>query len=88
MRKAGDAGKTASLSFDKLYIDGKMYTIDIIATSGFTLGCDSEQLSFFLWYVQGLRSKINDQCFINLISDCDVCLSAPNDVGAGVDSVA
>ena len=36
MKKARDAGKTASLSFDKLYIDGKMYTVDTIATSGFT----------------------------------------------------
>ena len=35
MKKARDAGKTASLSYDKLYIDGKVYTVDNITSSGF-----------------------------------------------------
>ena len=36
MKKACDPGKMFFLSFDKLYVDGKMYTVDTIATSGFT----------------------------------------------------
>ena len=36
LMKARNAGRTATLSYDKLYIDGKMYTIDTVGTSGFT----------------------------------------------------
>ena len=36
MKRAREAGRTASLSYDKLYIDGKVFTVDNVGTSGYT----------------------------------------------------
>jgi hypothetical protein len=35
MKKARDDGKKATLSYDKLYINGKMFTVDNIGTAGY-----------------------------------------------------
>jgi len=42
--KAKQDGKMAHLSYDKLYINNKMYTVQSVAQSGYTVDC---RLGFF-----------------------------------------
>ena len=77
--KAKQDGKMAHLSYDKLYINNRKYTVRSVVQSGYTVDCtivffSLKQLQFLSWNVQGIRSKLDDQDFLEYISKFDVLI--------------
>ena len=62
--QAKSEGTMSYISYDKLFIHGEVYSGSGVQKSQ---GCQTKQLNFLLWIVNGLNKKVVDNDFLSIL---------------------